>query len=62
LGVSSGGGTPGGLSKGRSLIDSVSMAIQVHQLQSNHDGWGWSKPAGGIISLGNSPVSTNIGW
>jgi hypothetical protein len=36
------------------------MAIQVHQLYSNHGGSGYSKPAGGRIPLGNSPSFIDI--
>jgi len=62
LGVSSGGGAPGTSSIGRSLIDSLLMAIQVHLLSWNHNGSGWFQPAGGWIPLDNSPSFINIGW
>jgi len=63
LGVSSGGGAPGTLSKGRWISWlSSSMAIQVYWLKSNHNGFGRSQPAGRKIPLANSPSFIDIGW
>jgi len=59
-GASSSGGAPRRLSMSRSLIDSLSMATQMHWLQSNHDDSGWSQLAGGRIPLGNSPSFISI--
>jgi hypothetical protein len=41
---------------------SSSMAIQVHQLKSHHDGSVWCDPAGGKIPSGNSPSFIDSGW
>jgi len=63
-GVSSGGGGATGTSSMGRWIRwlSASMAIQVHQLKSNHDGSGRSQPAGGKIPSGNSPSFIDIRW
>jgi hypothetical protein len=61
FGVSLGGGALGTLCMSRSLIYSLLMAIQVHLLESTHDGSGRSKPANGRILSGNSSSFINIG-
>jgi len=63
-GVSSGGGGAWGtLSMGRWISWlSASMAIQVHRLKSNRDGWVRAQPAGGSIPSGNRPSFIDIGW
>jgi len=59
--VSSGGCAPSPFSMSCSLIDCLSMSIQVHLLWSNKDRWACWNPPGDRNQLGIRPSSIDIG-